>query len=68
MTTIFNRHLDITYDDVEQVHNDYIKADFPAFPKSEPFVERLVALGYTANEAIDELTDCWIDNTPQTLI
>jgi|ETN07SMinimDraft_1059922.scaffolds.fasta_scaffold104134_1 hypothetical protein len=68
MTVIFNRTIEFTYDDVEQVYNDYIKADFPGFPESEPFVERLVELGYTVNEAIDELTNCWIDNTPQTLI
>jgi len=56
--------LTITTDTVENVFNDYIKADFPGYPDSEPFVERLVALGNTVDEAIDELTQCWIDNTP----
>jgi hypothetical protein len=60
-----NMTLTITYDDLEQVFDDYIKADFPGFPDSEPFVERLIALGSTVDEAIDELTQCWIDNTPQ---
>tara|TARA_B100001105_G_scaffold247874_1_gene233006 strand:- start:527 stop:730 length:204 start_codon:yes stop_codon:yes gene_type:complete len=56
--------LTITTDTVDDVMNDYIKADFPGFPDSEPFVERLIALGSTVNEAVDELTQCWIDNTP----
>ena len=56
--------LTITTDTVEDVFNDYIKADFPGFPESNPFVDRLIALGFAVDEAIDELTTCWIANTP----
>ena len=51
-------------DTVPQVFNDYIQADYPGFPESEPFVERMVTLGFAVDEAIDELTTCWIENTP----
>lgn len=60
--------LTITTDTVEDVFNDYIQADFPGFPESEPFVERMVALGFAVNEAIDELATCWIENTPDELV
>ena len=51
-------------DTVPQEFNDYIQADYPGFPESEPFVERMVTLGFAVDEAIDELTTCWIENTP----
>jgi len=35
--------------------SDYRKAGYPVFPNSEPFVERLMALGVTYAEAVEML-------------
>ena len=50
-------------DTVEKVFTDYINADYPAFPESNDFVDRMVALGFTVSEAIEELTTVWIETT-----
>ena len=50
-------------DTVEKVFADYINADYPAFPESNDFVDRMVALGFTVSEAIEELTAVWIETT-----
>ena len=47
-------------DTVQEVLEDYTNADFPGYPESNPFVDRLIALGYASDEAVDELTTCWL--------
>lgn len=58
----YHKHVP-TMDTVEKVFTDYINADYPAFPESNDFVDRMVVLGFTVSEAIEELTAVWIETT-----
>ena len=45
-----------------KILGDYRKADCPGFPKSNPFVDRLMEQGVTVEEAVDLLARVW-DNS-----
>ena len=49
--------------EIGRIIQEYGDAGYPRFPKSEPFVERLIAEGFTAQEAVKELAEAFeIDN------
>ena len=55
----------VTLDGLSQccsILNDYRQADCPGFPKSNPFVDRLMEQGVTVEEAVDLLARVW-DNS-----
>ena len=43
-------------DQCAEIMADYRAADFPVFPDSEPYVERMMAAGCTCEEAVDILS------------
>jgi hypothetical protein len=57
------REMEILNYELGRIIQEYGDAGYPSFPDSKPFVDRLMAEGFTRKEAIDNLAWAWaVDN------